>query len=73
MMDEWISVVKEYPQRNQCVLGYVQKLGMIPYITTVYLFVNSSDKYFIDSYGNEVTSVTHWMPLPEPPKNDFKE
>lgn len=64
---KWISVVKEYPPRYKKVLGYVQKLGMMPYITTV-SFMDLSDKFFVDSYGNEVTSISHWMPLPKPPE-----
>lgn len=66
-MSEWISVVKKYPARYEKVLGYVQKLGMSPYCTTV-TFMDLSDKYFVDSYGNEVHSVSHWMPLPNPPE-----
>lgn len=66
-MSEWISVVKKYPARYEKVLGYVQKLGMSPYCTTV-AFMDLSDKYFVDSYGNEVHSVSHWMPLPNPPE-----
>ena len=64
---KWISVVKEYPPKNEKVLGYIQKLGMRPYCTTVTL-MDLSDKFFIDGYGNEVLCVSHWMPIPEPPE-----
>ena len=71
-MDKWIKTMKELPPVNEFVLAYIQRLGFRPYMQTVML-VNGEDKFFVDDYGREVTNISHWMPLPEPPQNDFKE
>lgn len=71
-MDKWIKTMKELPPVNEFVLAYIHQLGFRPYMQTVML-VNGEDKFFVDYYGREVRNVSHWMPLPEPPQNDFKE
>ena len=71
-MDKWIRIAKELPPKNEFVLAYVHQLGMRPYQETVML-IDGTDKFFVDSYGREVFNISHWMHLPEPPENDFKE
>lgn len=67
MIQEWISVEKKLPVITQEVLinvgtGFVT-LG---HVSSKYLD-ESEWRY---SNGNIVSSnVTHWMPLPEPPKS----
>lgn len=65
-MSKWISVDERLPEHKQNIMvlndGVV---GMCSYNMT----------YFFDNiyYGNQETfghNVTHWMPLPEPPKLD---
>ena len=70
-MAEWIKTMKELPPANTFVLAYVQKLGYRPYMQTVML-VNSEDKFFVDDYGREVSNISHWMPLPEPPTVNYE-
>ena len=81
-MAEWIPVTERLPELNQEVLVYaVGKIdgfiGSSAYaITERFLF-----KYFPSSKGTEKWGspweyfmedyeITHWMPLPEPPKEE---
>lgn len=57
---EWISVDDVNPCRLSTVLGYGN--GMI-----YFLFYNSKGKFCLDN--DFVENITHWMPLPEPPKD----
>ena len=62
----WISVKDRLPERYIPVLtcrahqpsGKVVELG----------FLDISKRWKI--YGTRIVSVTHWMPLPEPPEED---
>lgn len=69
----WISVDEKLPESQQMVLGYTPCDG--------YVFVGfyqKVDSPYWKSYWNIITAmrstrkitkkVTHWMPLPEPPK-----
>lgn len=71
-MSEWIRKAKKLPPENELVLAYVQQLGHRPYMETVRL-IKGKDIFFVDNYGREVFNISHWMSLPEPPENDFKE
>ena len=63
---EWIKVEDRVPVETFT--------GLVP-STIVLCFGNGgrfftaiyADGYFMDSYGDEA-SVSHWMPLPDPPK-----
>lgn len=72
---EWISVDERLPHSQQMVIGYTPCDG--------YMFVGfyqKVDSPYWKSYWNVITAmrstkkmtkkVTHWMPLPEPPKGD---
>jgi hypothetical protein len=69
-MDKWIRTAKELPPKNELVLAYVHQLGHGPYMMTTMLIESDTDKFFIDKYGRTVSNVSHWMPLPEPPKGE---
>ena len=56
--NQWISVEDRLPVIVQSCLAYMQRRGAS--ITNV---VNTQ----FTKYGFERASVTHWMPLPEPP------
>ena len=61
-VQEWISVKDRLPEPGERVIvarGEKVEQG-------VYLAVNGWWKV----YGTNTKSVTHWMPLPEPPKED---
>lgn len=56
----WISVEDELPKINQSVVAYMSDKGFneVPYMITKF-----------DRYGFNISNVTHWQPLPEPPKD----
>lgn len=68
-MAEWISVKDRLPEECQTVLAFDQNEGfsvLAFYIDTMY------GKSWLDEVGNTINFgwVTHWMPLPEAPKED---
>lgn len=78
-MDNWISVKDRLPEYQQfCLLVEVTKVSNETDLKTFYLGwlecekeINAlNDMWFLDGDGRwvEKESITHWMPLPEPPK-----
>lgn len=73
-MSEWISVEEKLPylvddKESEIVLVYDSKLGIYP--ATCMKSVNSYVWFEKNSYNNnmyKLLSPSHWMPLPEPPK-----
>lgn len=60
---EWISVKDRLPEAEERVLVYSYEDGI-----NFGYFLGYEDGFFIDCvYPNE---STHWMPLPEPPKEE---
>ena len=59
---EWISVESRLPERGQKVLYYFDVTGVS---AGQYL----GDNCFGGKLGFLCGDVTHWMPLPEPPKS----
>ena len=58
MMSEWISVEDRLPETGERVLIWKrQALEAVRY----------ADKKF-NRFGRSIDNATHWMPLPEPPK-----
>lgn len=77
-MAEWIDVNERLPEKAETVLCYCKNTSTELGTMTI----GSCDKgWFLQyevggtSYPHHYWKVTHWMPLPEPPKekNDFKE
>ncbi len=66
-MAEWISVKDRLPNEGQEVLCYGGGNLM-----NVYIYLD--DDCWEDEYGYwetaESEGITHWMPLPEPPKGE---
>lgn len=58
----WIPVTKQLPEKYERVLVYSKATRM------------GRDIDFINASGNwySTQKVTHWMPLPEPPKEEYK-
>lgn len=66
---EWISVKDKMPRINEVVLVYDK---FIEDVSTGYIseFLGDRVVWIID-YGQSISDeVTHWMPLPEPPKEE---
>lgn len=63
---EWISVKDRLPEVDQGILLYWNDD-----ICTGYLTKYGNDFIFCDGFTDDYEKefVTHWMPLPEPPKN----
>ena len=64
---EWISVKDRMPNMKDIVLVYDTFLECVS-IGYISEFLGERTVWIID-YGESVSdTVTHWMPLPEPPK-----
>lgn len=63
---QWISVKDRLPNINKPILMYGENIGIIEPANYDKDF--DGDPIFTDEYGTEYFGVTHWMPLPEPPK-----
>lgn len=63
----WISVSDELPDQSDEVLFYIYltcqiELGKLNHTTKMWMIPHREKQY-------EIGVVTHWMPLPEPPKD----
>lgn len=65
---KWISVKDKLPEEDQTVV-FVEKNGSFPCLG-IYNTYNGIGEWYIPAYDDAASSefVTHWMPLPEPPK-----
>ena len=76
-VQEWISVDDRLPDNKEYdwVLAQVVEDNGFMHIPTVMEYRQSRNDWFEETYGwlsdhNGVFTVTHWMPLPEPPKGE---
>ena len=74
---EWISVKDRLPDNKEYdwVLAQVVEDNGFMHIPTVMEYRQSKNDSFEETYGwisehNGAFTVTHWMPLPEPPKGE---
>lgn len=70
-MAEWISVKDRLPPRYKKILvvnghGYVNISAFVKEFDGEWTWLGLDGKY------NHINDITHWMPLPEPPKEDSK-
>ena len=67
---KWIPVTERLPEKNGKYLCNVKRFGK--YAGKQYYYVDvlvfQEDSFFEDGIGTE--RVTHWMPLPTPPKEE---
>ena len=75
VVQEWISVEDRLPDNKEYdwVLAQVVEDNGFMHIPTVMEYRQSKNDWFEETYGwlsehNGAFTVTHWMPLPEPPK-----
>ena len=71
MTNEWISVKDRLPPRYKKILvvnghGYVTISAFVKELDGKWTWLSESGKY------NHINDITHWMPLPEAPKEDSK-
>lgn len=76
-VQEWISVEDRLPDNKEYdwVLAQVVEDNGFMHIPTVMEYRQSKNDWFEETYGwlsdhNGAFTVTHWMPLPEPPKGE---
>lgn len=76
-VQEWISVKDRLPDNKEYdwVLAQVVEDNGFMHIPTVMEYRQSKNDWFEETYGwlsdhNGAFTVTHWMPLPEPPKKE---
>lgn len=73
---EWISVDERLPKYNTSVLVYRPTMAMPIVADTYYGWYGEDDERWYEGwslYGKNLKGenvITHWMPLPEPPKGD---
>ena len=77
IIQEWISVKDRLPDNKEYdwVLAQVVEDNGFMHIPTVMEYRQSKNDWFEETYGwlsehNGLFTVTHWMPLPEPPKGE---
>lgn len=68
VVQRWIPVTEQLPGPFVSVL--VQMPGEAPCPTVREGFVAKDGSWYAGLYHREPDEVTHWMPLPEPPKED---
>ncbi|ONN71694.1 DUF551 domain-containing protein [Pseudomonas oryzihabitans] len=71
-MSEWISARDRLPEIDEigmsaCVLIYMPGCGEMSIKVGSYQ-EDTNGKTWVDENGYSEPDVTHWMPLPEPPK-----
>lgn len=70
-MSEWISVKDRLPSTDETVLAivYGRPRKNIQLVAACQLGAWTEEGWILDEYPEwETPSVTHWMPLPEPPE-----
>ena len=76
-VQEWISVKDRLPDNKEhdWVLAQVVEDNGYMHIPRVMEYRQAKDDWFEETYGwlsehNGLFSVTHWMPMPNPPKGE---
>lgn len=67
-VQEWISVKDRLPNYFEHVLINVP--GDKPFITVHEAYLRKDDMWDAGLYRYDKEDVTHWMPLPQPPKGE---
>ena len=60
---KWISVKDRLPEYEKTVMGWDAEMRDMGIVNFIY-------GQFLDILDMSETNVTHWMPLPEPPKGE---
>lgn len=70
-MGEWISVKDRLPEQFVSVIVYMPNEKPFPTVHEGYLADNG--KWYSAHCMRGIKEITHWMPLPEPPKEEEYE
>lgn len=66
---KWIPVTERLPRYNEEVLVYRPKMAMKIYVSSYEGYYGEDDDEWHEGWGI-CGDITHWMPLPEPPKGE---
>lgn len=65
--DVWIPVAERLPEEFVCVLVHIPEESPLPTVKEAYVV---SDMWYTHLGVYPLGKVTHWMPMPEPPKEE---
>lgn len=68
---DWISVKDRLPERGGTYLCF-QPLAASFCMVNTYRWSTTNNGWRGAQIGSVITGITHWMPLPEPPKENAK-
>jgi len=68
-MSDWISVKDRLPENDDNYL-ILFEYGRYRFNERVIVGFYSNNKWCVSGHSNNLDTVTHWMPLPEPPKDN---
>lgn len=68
-MSEWISVKDKMPELFVSVLGYMLDAAPFPEVRECYCIGDSDKKFFFPALS-ERHEISHWVEMPEPPKEE---
>lgn len=67
-MNEWINIKDELPwEEEECLVAHIGPDAFHGYCFDLAIF--HSGVFHSWELFKEIKDVTHWMPLPDPPKN----
>lgn len=72
MESNWTSVIEKLPEQEQLVLIYVKTNWLSDYKITTGWICSDKNKWYsriFDGWEGKNFKVTHWMMLPNPPRN----
>ncbi len=69
---EWIKIEDQIPEWNKKIIGYFPGWKGKPIIFCELERQDKDGYYFKDESDYLKKDLTHWMPLPEPPKRKLK-
>jgi hypothetical protein len=67
---EWISVKDRLPEHDERVLACYSFNTSMQFIQVLDYYATDPVPHFQHELGTDGMKVTHWMPLPEPPKGE---
>lgn len=66
-VQKWIAVTEEMPEKDVCVLALAKRNPFASFKPTTAEWVGNG---WVNTITETYMTVSHWMPIPEPPKED---